>query len=64
MVSQNGLKESDHYIYTPSTTDVTIRWKSIYGWVPPTEDPKYRRKWAEFRRLLAAGIETFDKAKK
>lgn len=59
-----NMKEADHYIYTPSTTDVTIRWKAIYGWVPPTEDPKYRKKWAEYRRLLAAGIETFDKQKR
>jgi hypothetical protein len=43
---------------------VTIRWKALYGWVPPTEDPKYRKKWAEYRRLLAAGIETFDKQKR
>jgi hypothetical protein len=48
---------SDHYIYTPSTTDVTIRWRAKYGWVPPSEDPKFMKKWADFRMHCAQGIE-------
>lgn len=54
------MKEIDYYVYTPATTDVTIRWKNIYGWIPPTQDPVYQRKWANFRKILAAGIESLS----
>lgn len=53
----NGLTLNDQYIYLPSTTDITVRWRKM-GWMPPSEDPKYRKKWADFRKLLAAGIES------
>jgi len=51
-----NMKISDMYIYTPATTDITIRWKAN-GWIPPTADPKFQRKWSEFRNRTAAGIE-------
>ncbi len=51
-----NMKASDMYVYTPATTDITIRWKAN-GWIPPTEDPMFQRKWAEFRSKTAAGIE-------
>jgi hypothetical protein len=53
----NGLTFQDQYIYLPSTTDITVRWRKM-GWVPPSEDPKYKKKWSDFRKLLAAGIES------
>ena len=56
--STNGLSLQDQYIYLPSSTDVTIRWRKLHGWIPPSEDPKYRKKWADFRKLVAAGIES------
>jgi hypothetical protein len=51
------MSASDHYIYTPSTTDVTIRWRAIYNWTPPSEDPKFMKKWADFRLRCVQGIE-------
>jgi hypothetical protein len=51
-----NIKAFDIYIYTPATTNITIRWKA-HGWIPPTEDPEFQRKWAEFRSKTAAGIE-------
>lgn len=54
------MKDMDFYVYTPATTDVTIRWKTLYGWIPPTQDPHYQMKWANFRKRLAAGFESFD----
>lgn len=59
--STNGLSVSDNYIYTPSSTDITIRWRKA-GWVPPTEDPKYQKKWADFRIQCAQGIESIGRA--
>lgn len=48
------------YVYTPSTTDVTIRWRIKYGWVPPTEQEHFKKKWAEFRAQSARGIESLE----
>lgn len=48
------------YVYTPSTTDVTIRWRIKYGWVPPTEQENFKKKWAEFRAQSARGIESLE----
>lgn len=58
MKKRNGMDVSHHYVYTPSTTDVTIRWRANHGWIPPTEDPAYQKKWAEFRIRSAQGFET------
>ncbi len=47
----------DNFIYTPSTTDITIRWRKIYGYVPASEQARYQKKWAEFRAITS---KTFD----
>ena len=31
----------------------------MYGWVPPSENPQYQKKWADFRKIFVAGIESF-----
>jgi hypothetical protein len=54
------MNSLDFYIYTPATTDVTIRWKTLYGWIPPTQDLVYQKKWANFRKGLVAGIESLS----
>jgi len=46
------------YIYTPSTTDVTIRWRVKHKWIPPTEQEQFKKKWADFRTQAARGIES------
>ena len=46
------------YVYTPSTTDVTIRWRIKYKWVPPTEQEHYKKKWADLRTQADRGIES------
>ena len=57
MRKHNNLSMGDHYIYTPSTTDVTIRWRANYNWTPPSENPQFIKKWADFRMRCAQGIE-------
>lgn len=59
--TSNGLSISDNYVYTQASTDVTIRWRKLYGWVPPTEDPKFLKKWADFRVMTAQGIESIGR---
>ena len=38
---ENTMSE---HIWTPSGTDITIRWRQA-GWVPPSEQPEYQAKW-------------------
>ena len=54
---------SDH-VYTPSSTDITIRWRKLYNYVPASEQPAYQKKWADWRAKLAAGIEALEPIKK
>jgi hypothetical protein len=51
---------SNDHIYTPSSTDITIRWKKLYGYVAASEQPFYQKKWADWRAKLAAGIESLE----
>lgn len=38
------------YIWTPSGTDITERWRQM-GWVPPSETHSYQQKWSSYREL-------------
>lgn len=38
------------YIWTPSGTDITERWKRL-GWVPPSEQPAFQHKWSSYKEL-------------
>ena len=48
-------KNEDH-IYTPSGTDVTERWRKLYGWVPPSELPEFQQKWKHYQNRNKAEI--------
>lgn len=53
--------KKDEHIWTPSGTDVTERWRKYYGWVPPSEQPEYQRKWAYYQELPLRKLD--DKAR-
>ena len=60
------VTKSSEFIWTGATTDITIRWKLLYGWIPPSENPEVQKKWAEVRTLSIKGIESlkdFNKIK-
>lgn len=40
----------NEHIWTPSGTDITIRWRQM-GWIPPSEDPTYIAKWKHYQEL-------------
>ena len=50
----------DH-IWTPSGTDITERWRSQHGWVPPSELPEFHKKWKYYQELPLRKLD--DKAK-
>jgi hypothetical protein len=47
-----GLIEENkmEYIWTPTGTDITIRWRQA-GWVPPSEQVEYQAKWKHYQEL-------------
>lgn len=53
--------KKDEHIWTPAGTDVTERWRKYYGWVPPSEQPEYQRKWAYYQELPLRKLD--DKAR-
>jgi hypothetical protein len=48
------------FVYTPASTSITERWRRIYNWTPPSEDPAYIKKWSDFRAMSARGVEALD----
>lgn len=38
------------YVWTPSGTDITVRWRQM-GWIPPSELPEYQAKWKYYQEL-------------
>jgi len=39
------------YIWTKAGTDITKRWRTQYGWVPPSELQEYKDKWKYYQNL-------------
>jgi len=51
---------SNEHIWTAAGTDITIRWR-INGWIPPSEQQKYKEKWKYFQELPLRTLD--DRAK-
>jgi hypothetical protein len=45
------------YIYTPSSTDIALRWRKQHGYVPASEQEFYKKKWAAFRATFVRTLE-------
>jgi hypothetical protein len=39
------------YIWTKAGTDITKRWRTQYGWIPPSELQEYKDKWKYYQNL-------------
>ena len=48
------------YIWTQSSTDITIRWRKLYGYTPASEQAIYQRKWREWKAYLNRTIEDLE----
>lgn len=51
---------NNEHIWTPTGTDVTIRWR-MNGWIPPSELSEYQAKWKYYQELPLRKLD--DKAK-
>ena len=54
------VKQMNDYIYTKSGTDITLRWQKLYGYVPASEQAKYKKKWADFQALCARTLDDVE----
>lgn len=52
--------EKNDYVYTPASTDITIRWRKMYGYVPASEQVKYQKKWADFRAITSRTLDDVE----
>jgi len=52
------------FVYTPATTNIALRWRTVHGWIPPSEQESFQKKWADFRALSAQGAESLEAPKK
>lgn len=59
-----GVRQmKDDYIYTPSTTDITIRWRKLYNYIPASEQPYYQAKWKQFKELMSRTLDDVNAEK-
>lgn len=54
------MQNGNEYIYTPSTTDITVRWRKLYGYVPASEQARYIKKWADFREMVSRTLDDVE----
>ena len=50
----------NNYIYSKAGTDITIRWKKLYSYTPASEQAKYIKKWADFRKMCAKTLDDIE----
>lgn len=46
-----------NYIYTKAGTDITIRWRKLYNYIPASEQAQYIKKWNDFRDMCARTLD-------
>lgn len=52
----------NEYIWTPSTTDITERWKAL-GWVPPSQMQAFQDKWTRYKALHTRSLSDEERYK-
>ena len=52
--------EKNDYVYTPASTNIELRWRKMYGYVPASEQAKYQKKWAEFRAITSRTLDDVE----
>ena len=52
----------NNYVYTKAGTDITLRWKKMYGYMPASKQAQYIKKWADFREMCARTLDDVEPA--
>jgi len=55
-----GKTMTNNYVYTKAGTDITVRWKKMYGYKPASEQAQYIKKWADFREMCARTLDDVE----
>jgi hypothetical protein len=55
-IGARKMKKND-YIYSKAGTDITVRWKKLYNYVPASEQAQYIKKWSDFREMCARTLD-------
>jgi hypothetical protein len=50
---------NDH-VWTQSSTDITLRWRKLYGYVPASEQARFQLHWKEWRARLNRTLEDLE----
>jgi hypothetical protein len=53
---------TNNYVYTKAGTDITLRWKKMYGYTPASEQAQYIKKWADFREMCSRTLDDVEPA--
>lgn len=48
---------NNDYVYTKAGTDITIRWKKLYNYIPASEQAHIKKKWAHIKEMCNKGVE-------
>ena len=51
---------NNNHIWTKSSTDITLRWRKLYGYVPASEQAFYQRKWKEWQAFLNRTLDDLE----
>jgi len=52
---------NNEYIWTAAGTDITLRWRTKYGWIPPSELQQYKDKWKYYQNLPLRNLDDHAK---
>lgn len=50
-------KQEHKYVWSSAGTDITRRWKDLYGYVPASEQEAYKQKWAYYQSLATRTLD-------
>jgi hypothetical protein len=51
---------TNDYVYTKAGTDITIRWKKLYNYIPASEQIHIKKKWADIKAICNKGVEDLE----
>lgn len=47
---------NNDFIWTQASTPIDVRWRRLYGWIPPSETPEGQEKFRKFKEMTIREI--------